>query len=1041
MNKENPWTDRFIEACWLVAIVAIPIYFNIATSRIFEPDKTLLLRSIAILMAGLWMVRLVLFGFSRRKKHGGQGSWFESHFGKKNRSAVLISVAVILLAISVGLSAALSVAPDKSFFGSYARGQGVLTFLANLIIFISIALLARRRTQIERIISAIVIASLPVAIYGVLQHFGTDPIPWGADTITRVSSTMGNPVFVAAYMIMAVPATLYRIHGLAYLISTRQITTRVPILVWFAAFLSFLLVLASWTISPKVGTAISGFCIVAWIGLSSRANISLSSAIRCALYIIILALQLTVTLFSQSRGPFLGLAVGFLFYGLILTIDRIRYRTRILIFLAILLTGLIGVLALRIPVVRGQLAEIPYIGRFADALSNTGTVRVRTLIWEGAANLVRADPGRVLAGHGPETMRLVYPSVFPPELALGGRRSAMPDRAHNEVLDIAAHRGLIGVLAYIFIIWALFYSILTIAGLQAGSHSAFKLLSFQITSVVVVTGTVVYFDASLRLAGLTLSAGLLLGFLAYVSLCRIRPLGSTRFRRLIACLILFALVAHIVESQFGFGIAATYLYFWIWAAIVPVLLSKEYDKEDGLFGISGSEERPEIVHQSTAQGKAKWKHVRSETLLAGLLTGLVLILLVSNFLRLESTELTATGITWLLVLSWAVLAGATAVDREREGAQLAVIQFALVSAAVLVLYVLINALSGIRGHDPGFQIASGLITVLIVVIGTGIVMRSTAPTERRRRLLPALVLCTIVLIGVGIVAYHIGYVPARADVSFNSGRVRARSESSRTMAIQQYQQAIEINPSEDHYYIFLGREWAEEAKRDTTDKRELYFRMAMQALQRAREISPLDVDHTSNLARLYDQWAATQPTSERRDSLYALALKEMNNAVSMSPWIPTLIAEAGGLALRANESDLAKRYLAQAVALDSTYVRPYLDLAAIHLQDDSLRAAYRILIRAESNATPSVEILEPLGYVESRLGMFQEASDHFSEAIRLNPAKIELYRNLIIAELELGDCDRIRLWLKRMQDQGIVKEASAIQSRVESVCEIAPETR
>jgi hypothetical protein len=46
--------------------------------------------------------------------------------------------------------------------------------------------------------------------YGLVQHLQYDPLPWKGDVITRVASTMGNSIFVAAYLIMALPYALYR---------------------------------------------------------------------------------------------------------------------------------------------------------------------------------------------------------------------------------------------------------------------------------------------------------------------------------------------------------------------------------------------------------------------------------------------------------------------------------------------------------------------------------------------------------------------------------------------------------------------------------------------------------------------------------------------------------------------------------------------------------------------------------------------------------------------------------------------------------------
>jgi len=42
--------DRVIEAGWLVAAMAVPLFFNIYSSRVFEPHKLTLLRSIALVM-------------------------------------------------------------------------------------------------------------------------------------------------------------------------------------------------------------------------------------------------------------------------------------------------------------------------------------------------------------------------------------------------------------------------------------------------------------------------------------------------------------------------------------------------------------------------------------------------------------------------------------------------------------------------------------------------------------------------------------------------------------------------------------------------------------------------------------------------------------------------------------------------------------------------------------------------------------------------------------------------------------------------------
>ena len=68
----------------------------------------------------------------------------------------------------------------------------------------------RSRAQFERLVTFGIATSVPVALYGILQFTGHDPLPWAGDVQTRVASSMGNAIFVAAWLIMVVPLTLQR---------------------------------------------------------------------------------------------------------------------------------------------------------------------------------------------------------------------------------------------------------------------------------------------------------------------------------------------------------------------------------------------------------------------------------------------------------------------------------------------------------------------------------------------------------------------------------------------------------------------------------------------------------------------------------------------------------------------------------------------------------------------------------------------------------------------------------------------------------------
>jgi tetratricopeptide (TPR) repeat protein len=197
--------DRIIEAGWLAEAIVVPLFFNVYSSRVFEPDKLSLSRSIALVMAVAWVVRVL-------ERRGGR----EAAASGERRSDVrtflrtpLVIPTLILVGVYV-LTTITSVVPWISSWGSYQRLQGTYTFLSYVIIFMLMLNTLRSRRQLDRLLTVIIVTSLPIALYGIIQHFQLDPLPWGGDVTARVASNMGNAIFVAAYLIMIVPVTMGR---------------------------------------------------------------------------------------------------------------------------------------------------------------------------------------------------------------------------------------------------------------------------------------------------------------------------------------------------------------------------------------------------------------------------------------------------------------------------------------------------------------------------------------------------------------------------------------------------------------------------------------------------------------------------------------------------------------------------------------------------------------------------------------------------------------------------------------------------------------
>ena len=263
----------------------------------------------------------------------------------------------------------------------------------------------RTWAQVERLVTAIVVSSVPAASYSWIQHFTQDPLQWGSDAAIRTPSTLGNPIFLAAYVLMTVPFTLYRL------------------------LLRIQAVLAN-----------------------SRAGVGDAPAIWTALgafgYAVALVLQITAIGFSGSRGPALGFLAALVVFGLSLAIrQRITWLLRTSLAFAILLLLVLGATN---TVFRSSSTPTGGLSRFLHVLpSESDTSEVRSLLWKSSFSLARVHP---LLGCGPEVLLFCWYPDYPADLRKVEAANAAPDRSHDEEIDVLLMSGILGELAYLAVL-------------------------------------------------------------------------------------------------------------------------------------------------------------------------------------------------------------------------------------------------------------------------------------------------------------------------------------------------------------------------------------------------------------------------------------------------------------------------------------------------------------------------------------------------------------------------------------------------------------
>ena len=129
-TKLSSFCEALMEAAWLSGLIVTPLLFNIQSSGVFEPDKAVVVRSLALVMVLAGLLRMIdTRGAARR--NGTPGLTLSS-LGRKSWAPI----ALFYLSTHV-FSTAMSVAPQISFWGSFTRLQGLYTTTAYIVFFLS----------------------------------------------------------------------------------------------------------------------------------------------------------------------------------------------------------------------------------------------------------------------------------------------------------------------------------------------------------------------------------------------------------------------------------------------------------------------------------------------------------------------------------------------------------------------------------------------------------------------------------------------------------------------------------------------------------------------------------------------------------------------------------------------------------------------------------------------------------------------------------------------------------------------------------------
>ena len=380
---------------WLFAILLffVPLILWPFTSEVFEFNKMVLVYALTALVAGIWTIRMIVerkFIFRR----------------------TILDLPILIFLGSQLISTLISIDPLTSWLGYYSRFNGGLVSIICYSLLYWAFVSNFDAKQIFNLIKITLGSAVLVALFGVAEHFGIDKNVWVQDVQSRVFSTLGQPNWLAAWLVALLPIT------------------------WAGAITNFQL--------PIFKKENSKFLVY----------ISLSVLFFCTL------------VFTKSRSGLLGIGVAALIFGGLTIWKEFKKIKKIfvpsgIIAASILLIALISGTELTPSFIQfihhvSPTAPAPSSGTALETGGTESTV-IRQIVWKGAVQIWVHYP---VFGTGVETFAYSYYKYRPVEHNLTSEWDFIYNKAHNEFLNVATNSGTVGLLSYLFLIGSIVYLIL-----------------------------------------------------------------------------------------------------------------------------------------------------------------------------------------------------------------------------------------------------------------------------------------------------------------------------------------------------------------------------------------------------------------------------------------------------------------------------------------------------------------------------------------------------------------------------------------------------
>lgn len=357
-------------------------------------------------------------------------------------------IAVAIFALAALITAFVGVNPTQSIWSNFERGDGAFQFIHYAFFFILLVFLFPDKKSFERVLLTQIFVSIPISLYALAQAVVDSQNSFFIAISSRVSGTLGNPSYLAVYLLINALIITY------FLISYRK-----EIIERFTLFLliipgvaSLITILCAFGpkvagVNEAVGNFLGQFLI--WYVVAVGALFGLSRIIskqifQTAILAITLVFELYILLKTGTRGVFLALLLGLIVLCVINLIINKNRNIRLLLVAGLIV--LVGLPALFFATHNASTwKDVPVFNRLIDFESAKKDIQPRIWTWSSALSGVSERP---ITGWGQENFPYTFDKYYNP--GHYGIESFF-DRTHNIFLEYLISGGIILFLPWISI--------------------------------------------------------------------------------------------------------------------------------------------------------------------------------------------------------------------------------------------------------------------------------------------------------------------------------------------------------------------------------------------------------------------------------------------------------------------------------------------------------------------------------------------------------------------------------------------------------------